>query len=143
MAIKTRAQLSEDGKHYILNGAKQWISNAGFADLMVVFAKIDDSKHTAFIVESAWPGVSTGAEERKMGIKGSSTRTVYFDNVKVPVENVLGEIGKGYKIAFTSSTSGASSSAWAPPAARSPLCRWPRSTPVSAKRLAARCTASA
>jgi alkylation response protein AidB-like acyl-CoA dehydrogenase len=100
MAIKTRAQLSEDGKHYILNGAKQWISNAGFADVMVVFAKIDDTKHTAFIVETAWPGVSTGAEERKMGIKGSSTRTVYFDNVKVPVENVLGEIGKGYKIAF-------------------------------------------
>jgi alkylation response protein AidB-like acyl-CoA dehydrogenase len=100
MAIKTRAQLSEDGKYYILNGAKQWISNAGFADVMVVFAKIDDTKHTAFIVESAWPGVSTGAEERKMGIKGSSTRTVYFDNVRVPVENVLGEIGKGYKIAF-------------------------------------------
>src|SRR5690348_8740090 len=100
MSIRTRATLSEDGKHYILNGAKQWISNAGFADVMVVFAKIDDTKHTAFIVESAWPGVSTGAEERKMGIKGSSTRTVYFDNVQVPVENVLGEIGKGYKIAF-------------------------------------------
>jgi alkylation response protein AidB-like acyl-CoA dehydrogenase len=100
MSIRTRAALSEDGKHYILNGAKQWISNAGFADVMVVFAKVDDTKHTAFIVESAWPGVSTGAEERKMGIKGSSTRSVYFDNVQVPVENVLGEIGKGYKIAF-------------------------------------------
>ncbi len=100
MSIRTRAQLSEDGKHYILNGAKQWISNAGFADLMVVFAKIDDTKHTAFIVETKWPGVSTGAEEKKVGIKGSSTRTVYFDNVQVPVENVLGEIGKGYKIAF-------------------------------------------
>jgi alkylation response protein AidB-like acyl-CoA dehydrogenase len=100
MSIRTRAQLSEDGQHYILNGAKQWISNAGFADVMVVFAKIDDTKHTAFIVESAWEGISTGAEERKVGIKGSSTRTVYFDNVKVPVENVLGEIGKGYKIAF-------------------------------------------
>jgi len=100
MAIRTRATLSEDGTHYILNGAKQWISNAGFADLMVVFAKIDDTKHTAFIVETKWPGISTGAEEKKVGIKGSSTRTVYFDNVQVPIENVLGEIGKGYKIAF-------------------------------------------
>ena len=100
MSIRTRATLSEDGKHYILNGAKQWISNAGFADVMVVFAKVDDTKHTGFIVETAWPGVSTGAEEHKVGIKGSSTRTVYFDNVQVPVENVLGEIGKGYKIAF-------------------------------------------
>ncbi|MBF6589091.1 MAG: acyl-CoA dehydrogenase family protein [Ktedonobacterales bacterium] len=100
MSIRTRATLSEDGKHYILNGAKQWISNAGFADLMIVFAKVDDTQHTAFIVESAWPGISTGAEERKMGVKGSSTRTVYFDNVHVPVENVLGVIGKGYKIAF-------------------------------------------
>jgi alkylation response protein AidB-like acyl-CoA dehydrogenase len=100
MAIRTRATLSDDGKHYILNGAKQWISNAGFADVMVVFAKVDDTKHTGFIVEAAWPGVSTGAEEKKVGIKGSSTRTVYFDNVQVPVANVLGEIGKGYKIAF-------------------------------------------
>jgi alkylation response protein AidB-like acyl-CoA dehydrogenase len=100
MSIRTRATLAPDGKHYILNGAKQWISNAGFADVMVVFAKVDDTKHTAFIVESAWPGVSTGAEEKKMGIKGSSTRSVYFDNVQVPVENVLGEVGKGYKIAF-------------------------------------------
>ncbi len=100
MSIRTRATLSEDGKHYTLNGAKQWISNAGFADVMIVFAKVDDTKHTAFIVEAAWPGVSTGAEERKMGIKGSSTRTVYLDNVQVPVENVLGEVGKGYKIAF-------------------------------------------
>lgn len=100
MSIRTRATLSEDGKHYILNGAKQWISNAGFADVMVVFAKVDDTKHTGFIVETAWPGISTGAEEKKVGIKGSSTRTVYFDNVHVPVENVLGEIGKGYKIAF-------------------------------------------
>ncbi|MGZ3585006.1 MAG: acyl-CoA dehydrogenase family protein, partial [Ktedonobacterales bacterium] len=100
MAIRTRATLSEDGQHYILNGAKQWISNAGFADLFIVFAKVDDTKHTGFIVEAAWPGISTGAEEKKVGIKGSSTRTVYFDNVRVPVGNVLGEIGKGYKIAF-------------------------------------------
>jgi alkylation response protein AidB-like acyl-CoA dehydrogenase len=100
MAIRTRAELAPDGEHYILNGSKQWITNAGFADVMVVFAKVDDTKHTAFIVETKWPGISTGAEEHKMGIKGSSTRSVYFDNVKVPVENMLGEIGKGYKIAF-------------------------------------------
>lgn len=100
MNISTRASLSEDGKYYILNGTKQWITNAGFADVMVVFAKVDDTKHSAFIVETSWPGLSLGAEEKKMGIKGSSTRSVYFDNVKVPVENVLGEIGKGYKIAF-------------------------------------------
>jgi hypothetical protein len=100
MSIRTRAELAPDGKHYILNGSKQWISNAGFADLMIVFAKVDDTKHTAFIVEAAWPGISTGAEEKKMGIKGSSTRSVYFDNVRVPVENVLGQVGKGYKIAF-------------------------------------------
>jgi alkylation response protein AidB-like acyl-CoA dehydrogenase len=100
MAIRTRATLSEDGQYYILNGAKQWISNAGFADLFIVFAKVDDAYHTAFIVERAWDGISTGAEEKKMGIKGSSTRTLYLDNVKVPSGNVLGEIGKGYKIAF-------------------------------------------
>jgi hypothetical protein len=100
MGIKTRAQLSEDGAHYILNGGKQWISNGGFANVYIVFAKVDGTKHTAFIVERDWPGVSTGAEEKKMGINGSSTVSVYFDNVKVPVENVLGEIGKGHKIAF-------------------------------------------
>ena len=100
MNIKTRAALEPDGAHYLINGGKQWISNAGFADVLIVFAKIDDSKFTAFIVESSWPGVSLGAEEKKMGIKGSSTRSVYFDGVRVPVENVLGEIGKGHKIAF-------------------------------------------
>ncbi|HZS87597.1 MAG TPA: acyl-CoA dehydrogenase family protein [Chloroflexota bacterium] len=100
MGIKTRAELSEDGKYYILNGGKQWISNGGFANVYIVFAKVDGTKHTAFIVERDWPGVSTGAEEHKMGINGSSTVSVYFDNVKVPVENVLGEVGKGHKIAF-------------------------------------------
>src|SRR6059058_708646 len=100
MGLTTRAELSEDGKHYILNGTKQWISNAGFADMMIAFARIGNEKPSAFIVEAHWPGVSTGAEERKMGIKGSSTRQVYFENVKVPVENLLGEIHKGYKIAF-------------------------------------------
>jgi len=100
MGLSTRAELSADGKYYILNGTKQWISNAGFADVMIVFARIGDEKPSAFIVEAQWPGVSTGAEERKMGIKGSSTRQVYFENVQVPVENLLGEIHKGYKIAF-------------------------------------------
>jgi hypothetical protein len=100
MGLSTRAELSEDGKYYILNGTKQWISNAGFADMMIVFARIGNNRPSAFIVEASWPGVSTGAEERKMGIKGSSTRQVYFENTKVPVENLLGEIHKGYKIAF-------------------------------------------
>jgi len=100
MGLSTRAELASDGKYYILNGTKQWISNAGFADVMIVFARIGSEKPSAFIVEARWPGVSTGAEERKMGIKGSSTRQVYFENVQVPVENLLGEIHKGYKIAF-------------------------------------------
>ncbi len=100
MGLSTRAELSADGKHYILNGTKQWISNAGFADMMIVFARIGDNRPSAFIVETSWPGVSTGTEERKMGIKGSSTRQVYFENTQVPVENLLGEIHKGYKIAF-------------------------------------------
>jgi len=100
LAIRTRADLSEDGKHYILNGQKMWITNGGFADLYTVFAKVGGEKFTAFLVERAWPGVKPGAEEKKMGIKGSSTTAVFLDNVKVPVENVLGEIGRGHIIAF-------------------------------------------
>ncbi len=100
LAARTRADLAPDGKHYILNGQKMWITNGGFADLYTVFAKVGGEKFTAFLVERAWPGVSTGAEEQKMGIKGSSTTAVFFDNVKVPVENVLGEIGRGHIIAF-------------------------------------------
>jgi alkylation response protein AidB-like acyl-CoA dehydrogenase len=100
LAARTRADLSPDGKHYILNGQKMWITNGGFADLYTVFAKVGGEKFTAFLVERAWPGVSTGAEEQKMGIKGSSTTAVFFDNVKVPVENVLGEVGRGHIIAF-------------------------------------------
>jgi alkylation response protein AidB-like acyl-CoA dehydrogenase len=100
MNLSTRAELSEDGKYYILNGTKQWISNAGFADVMVAFARIGNERPSAFIVETSWPGVSTGTEERKMGIKGSSTRQVYFENARVPVANLLGELHKGYKIAF-------------------------------------------
>ena len=90
LAIRTRADLSADGTHYILSGQKMWITNGG-ADLYTVFAKVGGEKFTAFLVERTWPGVSPGAEEKKMGLKGSSTTAVYFDNVKVPVENVLGE----------------------------------------------------
>src|SRR6266851_3806890 len=100
LAARTRADLSPDGTHYILNGQKMWITNGGGADLYTVFAKIGGEKFTAFLVERAWPGVTPGAEEKKMGIKGSSTTAVYLDNVKVPVENVLGEIGRGHIIAF-------------------------------------------
>jgi butyryl-CoA dehydrogenase len=100
LAARTRADLSPDGKHYILNGQKMWITNGGYADLYTVFAKVGGEKFTAFLVERAWPGVKTGAEEKKMGIKGSSTTAVFFDNVKVPIENVLGEIGRGHIIAF-------------------------------------------
>jgi alkylation response protein AidB-like acyl-CoA dehydrogenase len=100
LAARTRADLAPDGSHYLLNGQKMWITNGGIADLYTVFAKVDGEKFTAFLVERAWPGVSPGAEEKKMGLKGSSTTAVYFDNVKVPVENVLGEIGRGHIIAF-------------------------------------------
>jgi alkylation response protein AidB-like acyl-CoA dehydrogenase len=100
LAARTRADLSADGTHYLLNGQKMWITNGGFADLYTVFAKVAGEKFTAFLVERAWPGVSPGTEEKKMGLKGSSTTAVYFDNVKVPVENVLGEIGRGHIIAF-------------------------------------------
>jgi alkylation response protein AidB-like acyl-CoA dehydrogenase len=100
LAARTRADLSADGTHYVLSGQKMWITNGGIADLYTVFAKVGGEKFTAFLVERAWRGVSPGAEEKKMGLKGSSTTAVYFDNVKVPVENVLGEIGRGHIIAF-------------------------------------------
>lgn len=100
LAIRTRADLSQDGKYYILNGQKMWITNGGAADLFTVFAKVGGESFTAFLVERNFPGVSSGAEEHKMGIKGSSTTAVYFDNVRVPVENVLGEVGRGHIIAF-------------------------------------------
>jgi len=98
---KTKAVLSEDGKHYILNGQKMWITNGGFANFMTVFAKIDDDKNlTAFLVEADTEGISLNPEEKKMGIKGSSTRQVFFNNVKVPVENMLSERENGFKIAI-------------------------------------------
>jgi alkylation response protein AidB-like acyl-CoA dehydrogenase len=99
LAARTRADLSPDGRHYILNGQKMWITNGGVADLITVFAKVDGEKFTAFLVERGF-GVKAGAEEKKMGIKGSSTTAIYLDNVAVPVENVLGEIGRGHIIAF-------------------------------------------
>jgi alkylation response protein AidB-like acyl-CoA dehydrogenase len=97
---RARAELSKDGKHYILNGEKMWITNAGFADLFTVFAKVDGEKFTAFLVEKSFPGFSIGAEEHKMGIRGSSTCPIILNDCKVPVENLLGEIGKGHVIAF-------------------------------------------
>lgn len=100
LGAKTKAVLSEDGKHYILNGSKMWITNGGWADVFTVFAKVDGEKFTAFIVEKTFPGFSHAAEEKKMGIKGSSTTVINLDNCSVPVENVLGEIGKGHRIAF-------------------------------------------
>lgn len=97
---KTRATLSEDGQHYILNGQKMWITNGGFADVMIVFAKIDDDENlTAFIVDGHSDGISKNPEEKKMGIKGSSTRQIFFNDVKVPMENLLYERQKGFKIA--------------------------------------------
>jgi alkylation response protein AidB-like acyl-CoA dehydrogenase len=97
---RARAQLSPDGKHYILNGEKMWITNAGFADLFTVFAKVDGEKFSAFLVEKTFPGFSIGAEEHKMGIRGSSTCPLILNDCKVPAENLLGEIGKGHVIAF-------------------------------------------
>jgi len=99
-SAKSKAILSEDGAHYILNGQKMWITNAGFADIFIVFAKIDDDENlTAFIIEKEYEGITMNPEEKKMGIKGSSTRQVFFNDVKVPVENLLYERGKGFKIA--------------------------------------------
>ena len=100
LAAKTRADLSDDGTHYLINGQKMWITNAGFADVFIVFAKIDGKDFTGFILEKGMPGLTLGAEEKKLGIKGSSTRQVFFENVKVPVENLLGEKGQGHLIAF-------------------------------------------
>jgi alkylation response protein AidB-like acyl-CoA dehydrogenase len=97
---RARAVLSPDGKHYILNGEKMWITNAGFADLFTVFAKIDGEKFSAFLVERTFPGFSIGGEEHKMGIRGSSTCPIILNDCRVPVENLLGEIGKGHIIAF-------------------------------------------
>ncbi|WP_019414538.1 acyl-CoA dehydrogenase family protein [Paenisporosarcina sp. TG20] len=100
LGAKTTAKLNAEGTHYVLNGEKQWITNAGFADVFVVYAKIDGEQFTAFIVEREYAGVSVGAEEKKMGIKSSSTRTLILQDAQVPVENLLGEAGRGHVIAF-------------------------------------------
>lgn len=100
LGAKTTAKLSADGTHYVLNGEKQWITNAGFADVFIVYAKVDGDQFSAFIVERAYDGVSVGPEEKKMGIKSSSTRTLILEDAKVPVENLLGEVGRGHVIAF-------------------------------------------
>jgi len=100
LAAKTTAILSEDKKHYVLNGQKMWITNAGWSDVFIVFAKIDGEHFTCFIVDRDSEGLKFGEEEKKLGIKGSSTRMVFLENVQVPVNNILGEIGKGHLIAF-------------------------------------------
>ncbi len=100
MNIRTRATLSEDGSHYVLNGEKMWITNCGFADLFTVFAKIDGARFSAFLVERTFPGLKVGAEEHKLGIRGSSTCPLVLDNCQVPAANLLGEAGKGHYIAF-------------------------------------------
>jgi len=100
LSAKTTAVLTDDGKFYILNGQKMWITNGGFADILITFAQVDGDKFTSFIIDAKSEGFNRGKEENKLGIKGSSTRAIFLDNVKVPVENVLGEIGKGHYIAF-------------------------------------------
>src|SRR6476469_9442544 len=100
LGAKTTAKLSADGKYYLLNGQKCWITNGGFADVYTVFAKVDGDKFTAFIIERGFEGFTQGPEEHKMGIKGSSTVQLYFQDCKVPVNNLLGTIGKGHVIAF-------------------------------------------
>ncbi|MDN4525574.1 acyl-CoA dehydrogenase family protein [Fictibacillus fluitans] len=100
LGAKTTARLNAEGTHYVLNGEKQWITNSAFADVFIVYAKIDGEQFSAFIVERDFPGVSTGPEEKKMGIKGSSTRTLILEDVPVPKENLLGEAGRGHVIAF-------------------------------------------
>ncbi len=106
LAARTRAVLSPDGKNYILNGQKMWITNGGFADIFVVFAKIDGEKFSCFIVEKGYPGFSVGAEEKKMGIKGSSTVPIFFENCPVPKENLLHEVGRGHVVAFNTLNAG-------------------------------------
>jgi alkylation response protein AidB-like acyl-CoA dehydrogenase len=106
LAVRTRATLSADGKHWILNGQKMWISSGGFSDLYIVFAKVDGEKFSAFIVERGAPGFSLGGEENKMGIRGSSTVPLFFENAQVPSENLLHEIGRGHLVAFNTLNAG-------------------------------------
>lgn len=100
LAAKTNAVRSSDGTHWVMNGEKMWITNAAFADMFVTFSQVDGKQFSCFIIEKDYPGVSTGAEEHKMGLKGSSTRTLNLDNAKIPIDNIVGEIGKGHHVAF-------------------------------------------
>ena len=100
LGAKTRAVKSADGKSWVLNGSKLYITNAAFADVFIVFAKVDGEKFTAFVVEKGTPGLTVGPEEHKMGIRGSSTCPLFLEEARIPVENLLGEVGKGHKIAF-------------------------------------------
>src|SRR5437899_3211340 len=100
LAAKTNAVRSADGTHWVINGEKMWITNAAFADMFVTFSQVDGNQFSCFIIEKEYPGVSTGAEERKMGLKGSSTRTLVLENAMIPIDNVIGEIGKGHHVAF-------------------------------------------
>jgi butyryl-CoA dehydrogenase len=106
LASRTRAELTPDGKSWLLNGQKMWITNGGFADVFIVFAKVDGAKFSCFIVERTTPGFSVGAEEKKMGIKGSSTVPIFFENAKIPRENLLHEIGRGHIVAFNTLNTG-------------------------------------
>src|SRR6202041_1315735 len=106
LAARTRAVLSPDGKNWILNGQKMWITNGGFADVYIVFAKVDGTQFSAFIVERGTPGFTVGAEENKMGIRGSSTVPLFFENAPVPKENLLHEIGRGHIVAFNTLNAG-------------------------------------
>jgi alkylation response protein AidB-like acyl-CoA dehydrogenase len=100
LSAKTNAVRSSDGTHWILNGEKMWITNSAFADLFITFAQADGKQFSCFIIEKDYPGVSTGAEENKMGLRGSSTRPLILNNAKIPIDNVVGEIGKGHHVAF-------------------------------------------
>jgi alkylation response protein AidB-like acyl-CoA dehydrogenase len=100
LAAKTNAVRSSDGRHWVMNGEKMWISNAAFADLFVTFAQVDGKQFSCFLIEKEYPGVSTGAEEHKMGLRGSSTRPLLLENAQIPIENTVGEIGKGHHVAF-------------------------------------------
>src|SRR5262249_39917224 len=100
LAAKTNAVRSADGTHWIINGEKMWITNAAFADMFITFGQVDGKQFSCFIIERDYPGVSTGAEENKMGLRGSSTRTLVLDNAQIPIDNVVGEIGKGHHVAF-------------------------------------------
>src|SRR5207245_5057099 len=106
LAAKANAVRSADGSNWVINGEKMWITNAAFADMFVTFAQVDTKQFSCFIIEKEYPGVSTGAEERKMGLKGSSTRTLVLENAMISIDNVIGAIGKGHHVAFNILTIG-------------------------------------